>query len=172
MGTIKTVKGDITTQRVDAIVNAANERLLQGGGVCGAIFAAAGARKLQKACDAIGYCATGDAVITEGFELPASYIIHTVGPVWHGGESGEEAKLASCYTRSLEIAETKGLKTVAFPSISTGIFGYPVEKAAKTAVKAVKDYVKDKDMEVLWVLFDEDTKKVYDEVLGEIESIR
>lgn len=166
MGTIKTVKGDITIQRVDAIVNAANERLLQGGGVCGAIFAAAGARKLQKACDAIGYCATGDAVITEGFELPASYIIHTVGPVWHGGESGEEAKLASCYTRSLEIAETKGLKTVAFPSISTGIFGYPVEKAAKTAVKAVRDYVKDKDMEVIWVLFDEETKKVYDEVLG------
>lgn len=167
MGTIKTVKGDITIQRVDAIVNAANERLLQGGGVCGAIFAAAGARKLQKACDAIGYCATGDAVITEGFELPASYIIHTVGPVWHGGESGEEAKLASCYTRSLEIAETKGLKTVAFPSISTGIFSYPVEKAAKTAVKAVKEYVKDKDMEVLWVLFDDETKKVYDEMLGE-----
>lgn len=167
MGTIKTVKGDITTQRVDAIVNAANERLMQGGGVCGAIFAAAGARKLQKACDAIGYCATGDAVITEGFELPANYIIHTVGPVWHGGESGEEAKLASCYTRSLEMAETKGLKTVAFPSISTGIFGYPVEKAAKTAVKAVKEYVKAKDMEVLWVLFDEDTKKVYDEMLGE-----
>lgn len=166
MGTIKTVKGDITTQRVDAIVNAANERLLQGGGVCGAIFAAAGARKLQKACDAIGYCATGDAVITEGFELPASYIIHTVGPVWHGGEAGEEAKLASCYTRSLEIAETKGLKTVAFPSISTGIFGYPTEKAAKTAAKAVRDYVKDKDMEVIWVLFDEETKKVYDEVLG------
>lgn len=172
MGTIKTVKGDITTQRVDAIVNAANERLLQGGGVCGAIFAAAGARKLQKACDAIGYCATGDAIITEGFELPASYIIHTVGPVWHGGESGEEAKLASCYTRSLKVAETKGLKTVAFPSISTGIFGYPVEKAAKTAVKAVRDYVKDKDMEVIWVLFDDKTKKVYDEVLGEIESIR
>lgn len=167
MGTIKTVKGDITIQRVDAIVNAANERLLQGGGVCGAIFAAAGARKLQKACDAIGYCATGDAVITEGFELPASYIIHTVGPVWHGGESGEEAKLASCYTRSLEIAETKGLKTVAFPSISTGIFGYPVEKAAKIAVKTVKDYVKDKDMEIIWVLFDDETKKVYDEVLGE-----
>ena len=167
MGTIKTVKGDITTQRVDAIVNAANERLMQGGGVCGAIFAAAGARKLQKACDTIGYCATGDAVITEGFELPASYIIHTVGPVWHGGESGEEAKLASCYTRSLEVAESKDLKTVAFPSISTGIFGYPVEKAAKTAVKAVKDYVKDKDINVLWVLFDEDTKKVYDEVLGE-----
>ena len=167
MGTIKTVKGDITTQRADAIVNAANERLLQGGGVCGAIFAAAGARKLQKACDAIGYCATGDAVITEGFELPASYIIHTVGPVWHGGESGEEAKLASCYTRSLEVAEAKGIKTVAFPSISTGIFGYPAEKAAQTAVKAVKDYVKDKDMEVLWVLFDEETKKVYDQVLGE-----
>lgn len=167
MGTIKTVKGDITTQRVDAIVNAANERLLQGGGVCGAIFAAAGARKLQKACDAIGYCATGDAVITEGFELPASYIIHTVGPVWHGGESGEEAKLASCYTRSLEMAETKGLKTVAFPSISTGIFGYPAEKAAQTAVKAVKEYLKDKDISVLWVLFDEETKKVYDEVLGE-----
>lgn len=172
MGTIKTVKGDITTQRVDAIVNAANERLLQGGGVCGAIFAAAGARKLQKACDAIGYCATGDAVITEGFELPASYIIHTVGPVWHGGESGEEAKLASCYTRSLEVAETKGLRTVAFPSISTGIFGYPVEKAAKTAVKAVKDYVKDKDINVLWVLFDDETKRIYDRALGEIESIR
>lgn len=172
MGTIKTVKGDITTQRVDAIVNAANERLMQGGGVCGAIFAAAGARKLQKACDAIGYCATGDAVITEGFELPASYIIHTVGPVWHGGESGEEAKLASCYTRSLEVAEAKGLKTVAFPSISTGIFGYPVEKAAKTAVKAVKEYVKDKDINVLWVLFDDETKRIYDRALGEIESIR
>lgn len=167
MGTIKTVKGDITTQGVDAIVNAANERLLQGGGVCGAIFAAAGTRKLQKACDAVGYCATGDAVITEGFELPASHIIHTVGPVWHGGESGEEAKLASCYTRSLEMAETKGLKTVAFPSISTGIFGYPVEKAAKTAVKAVKEYLKDKDINVLWVLFDEETKKVYDEMLRE-----
>lgn len=167
MGTIKTVKGDITTQRVDAIVNAANEKLMRGGGVCGAIFAAAGAAKLQKACDAIGYCATGDAVITEGFDLPASYIIHTAGPVWHGGEAGEEAKLASCYTRSLEVAETKGLKTVAFPSISTGIFGYPTEKAAKTAVKTVRDYVKDKDTEVLWVLFDDETKKVYDEVLGE-----
>lgn len=166
MGTIKTVRGDITNQKVDAIVNAANERLMRGGGVCGAIFSAAGAEKLKKACDAIGYCATGDAVITEGFDLPAIYIIHTVGPVWHGGEAGEEEKLASCYARSLEVAESKGLKTVAFPSISTGIFGYPVEKAAKTAVKAVRDYVKDKDIEVIWVLFDEETKKVYDEVLG------
>lgn len=167
MGNIKTIQGDITTQKVDAIVNAANEQLMRGGGVCGAIFAAAGAEKLQKACDAIGHCATGDAVITEGFNLSASHIIHTVGPVWHGGKSGEEGKLRSCYIRSLEVAETKRLKTVAFPSISTGIFGYPTEKAAQTAVKAVKEYLKDKDINVLWVLFDEETKKIYDRVLGE-----
>lgn len=168
MKNIETRLGDITTVKADAIVNAANEALQCGGGVCGAIYRAAGAEKLRKACSAIGHCDTGDAVLTEGFELPADYIIHTVGPVWYGGERGEAELLASCYKRSLEIAEEKGLRTIAFPSISTGIFGYPVERAADVAVKTVKEFLKDReDMRVIWVLFDEQTKRIYDAALGE-----
>lgn len=164
-GTITMLLGDLTTTKADAIVNAANERLLRGGGVCGAIFRAAGGA-LDEACGEIGYCATGDAVITPGFDLPADYIIHTVGPVWQGGEKNEPALLASCYDKSLALAEKNGLKSIAFPSISTGIFGYPTEKAAKIAVERALAFVEDHDMDVMWVLFDEKTKAIYDEALA------
>lgn len=132
---------DITTLRMDAIVNAANPALQAGGGVCGAIFAAAGRAELQAACDAIGGCATGDAVITPGFRLPARCIIHTVGPVWRGGNHGEEALLASCYRRSLEVAAANGLRSVAFPLISAGTYGYPREQALAVARRAVNAFL-------------------------------
>ena len=122
---IEAVRGDITGERVDAIVNAANDALRRGGGVCGAIFAAAGP-ELDAACAAIGSCATGDAVVTPGFSLPARWIVHTVGPVWHGGDRDEPALLASCYRRSIEVAgSVRGATWIAFPAISTGIYGYP-----------------------------------------------
>jgi len=133
---IEAVEGDITTAGVDAIVNAANSALRRGGGVCGAIFAAAGP-ELDRACAAIGGCATGDAVVTPGFELPARWIVHTVGPVWHGGESGEAELLASCYRRSLVTAADAGAASIAFPAISTGIYGYPMRDAAEIAGNAI-----------------------------------
>ena len=123
------VRGDITRIRADAIVNAANTALQRGGGVCGAIFEGAGAAELQKECDAIGGCRTGDAVITSGCGLPARFIIHTVGPVWQGGSRGEQAQLENCYHHSLELAKKHMLKSVAFPLISSGIFGYPRDQA-------------------------------------------
>lgn len=166
LGTITMVLGDLTKAKADVIVNAANEHLLRGGGVCGAIFRAAG-DELDEACGEIGYCATGDAVITPGFDLYADYIIHTVGPVWHGGEGNEAALLASCYDKSLALAEKHGLKCIAFPSISTGIFGYPTEKAAKIAVARALGFVEDHAMDVMWVLFDEKTKAIYDGALAE-----
>jgi len=126
---IQAAQGDITTEHVDAIVNAANTGLRRGGGVCGAIFAAAGP-ELDVACAAIGGCATGDAVVTPGFALPARWIVHTVGPVWHGGDADEPALLASCYRRSLEVAAQHSLISLAFPAISTGVYGYPSAEAA------------------------------------------
>jgi O-acetyl-ADP-ribose deacetylase (regulator of RNase III) len=134
---IEAVQGDITTASVDAIVNAANSALQRGGGVCGAIFAAAGP-ELDRACAAIGGCATGDAVVTPGFALPARWIVHTVGPVWHGGGSGEPELLASCYRRSLAVAHGAGATSIAFPAISTGIFGYPARDAAEIAVETLR----------------------------------
>ena len=119
------VRNDITKMSVDAVVNAANPALQQGGGVCGAIFAAAGPKQLQAACDAIGRCETGEAVITSGYGLPARYIIHTAGPIWQGGNAGEERLLKSCYLSSLRLAERHGCESVAFPLISSGIYGYP-----------------------------------------------
>jgi O-acetyl-ADP-ribose deacetylase (regulator of RNase III) len=138
--TLTVVEDDITRLAVDAIVNAANERLLAGGGVCGAIFRAAGPG-LAEACARVAPCPTGDARLTPGFALPARFIIHAVGPVWHGGGADEDALLAACYRRALEIAAEHGLARIAFPAISTGIYGFPPERAAPVAVGTVREAV-------------------------------
>ena len=148
------LKKDITKVKADVIVNAANERLLAGSGVCGAIFAAAGPVELTQACQGIGYCATGDAVITPGFSLPAKYIIHTVGPVWHGGNENEEELLYNCYQNSLELAAANDLKSIAFPLISSGIFGYPKDKALAVALRAFNDFLGTHNMVVYLVVLD------------------
>jgi O-acetyl-ADP-ribose deacetylase (regulator of RNase III) len=134
---LEAAQGDITHERVDAIVNAANAQLAGGGGVDGAIHRAAGAAQLHAACRVLGGCPPGDAVVTDGFDLPARFIIHTVGPVWHGGGSGEADTLASCYRSSLRLADDVGAATVAFPAISTGVYGYPPDLAAALAVTTV-----------------------------------
>ena len=133
--------GDITRMNVTAIVNAANERLAPGGGVCGAIFRAAGAGLVDE-CQAYDGCPTGEARITGGYNLPAEWIVHAVGPVWHGGGEGEAELLANCYRNALKIASDYGMASIAFPAISTGIFGYPPDKAAKVAVAVCRDHAK------------------------------
>jgi O-acetyl-ADP-ribose deacetylase (regulator of RNase III) len=161
--TVEAIQGDITRERVDAIVNAANGELRRGGGVCGAIFAAAGP-ELDAACAAIGQCDTGDAVVTPGFDLPARWIVHTVGPVWHGGGQDEPALLASCYRRSIEVAAAAGARSLAFPAISTGIFGYPARAAAEIAVATVTEHGDALDA-VMLVAFDQATLDLYRELL-------
>jgi O-acetyl-ADP-ribose deacetylase len=164
---IRTVRADITTLTVDAIVNAANESLLGGGGVDGAINRAAGPALLT-AGRALGGCETGEAKITPGFRLPAKYVIHTVGPVWSGGDHGEAALLASCYRRSLELAVEHAVQSIAFPSISTGAYGFPIEDAAPTAVKTVREFLvaTDLTMDVTFCCFSVSDLAFYRAVLS------
>lgn len=138
-GTLRIRKQSITEMDVDCIVNAANSQLRHGGGVCGAIFAAAGARELQAACDALGHCPTGEAVITPGFKLKAKYIVHAVGPIWQGGNYNEEKLLYRCYQNAMEVACAKGCRSIAFPLISSGIYGYPVKEAWRVVIKAIQE---------------------------------
>lgn len=161
------IQGDITRVTADAIVNAANTSLLGGGGVDGAIHRAAGPKLLEE-CRTLNGCKTGQAKITKGYRLPAEYVIHTPGPVWNGGRKNEEQLLKSCYESCLELAAEHGCRTVAFPSISTGIYRFPLEKASVIAVKAILTFLKTHpDMEVQMVCFDETTLQYYQKALEE-----
>jgi O-acetyl-ADP-ribose deacetylase (regulator of RNase III) len=163
---LQIIRGDITTCAVDAIVNAANTSLLGGGGVDGAIHRAAGPELLEE-CRSLNGCKTGEAKITKGYGLPARYVIHTPGPVWHGGKQNEPKLLASCYENSLRLAEINRCRTVAFPSISTGVYRFPLELAAPIAVGAILAFLeRSKEVdEVFMVCFDERTKAAYDDAL-------
>ena len=169
MGKIQIILGDITKQSSDAIVNAANCSLLGGGGVDGAIHRAAGPELLAE-CRTLQGCETGKAKITKGYRLPAKYVIHTPGPVWHGGAHGEAQLLASCYRSCLELAREYGCKSVDFPSISTGVYRFPLEKAADIALGAIADFLKTTpEIErVRMVCFDEKTKAFYDRALAQL----
>ncbi|NLM11523.1 MAG: O-acetyl-ADP-ribose deacetylase [Clostridiaceae bacterium] len=169
MERIKIISGDITKIEADAIVNAANKTLLGGGGVDGAIHRAAGPELLEE-CRRLNGCETGQAKITKGYELPAKYVIHTVGPIWHGGEHNEDHLLASCYRNSLNLAVENRIKTIAFPSISTGAYRFPVKRAAGIAIKEIAGFLKENSSidQVFMVCFDNKTKDAYQEALAEI----
>nr|WP_320023931.1 macro domain-containing protein [uncultured Acetobacterium sp.] len=164
------IRNDITKMPVDIIVNAANTGLKMGGGVCGAIFAAAGADKLQAECDQIGGCAVGEAVITEGYRLPAKKIIHTVGPVWQGGGANEAKLLHQAYTNSLNLALKQDCKSIAFPLISSGIYGYPKDQALKIAVVAISEFLLEYEMMVYLVVFDKKAFAFSEKLFADIEK--
>jgi len=162
------VRQDITIMQVDAIVNAANTQLAMGGGVCGAIFRAAGASELQEACDRLAPIQTGDAVITPGFRLPARYIIHTAGPVYRDGKSGEAEQLRASYLNSLKRAVENQCESIAFPLISSGIYGYPKGEALQVASSAIQDFLSDHDLEVYLAVFDKASFVISEKLLGEV----
>lgn len=166
---IEIVKSDITKLKVDAIVNAANSSLLGGGGVDGAIHRSAGPELLTE-CKALNGCKTGEAKITKGYNLPAKFVIHTFGPVWNGGNNNEDELLRNCYLNSLKLAIQNQIKTLAFPAISTGVYRFPLERAAKIAIKAVKDFLSNDDSleKVIFVCFDENTETIYKRALSNI----
>jgi O-acetyl-ADP-ribose deacetylase len=168
-GRIEVLEGDITRLAVDAIVNAANESLLAGGGVSGAIHRAAGPG-LEAECLTIGWCEVGEAKITGGYNLPARHIIHTVGPVWEGGEYGEAELLARCYRNSLALAAEHGVRTIAFPAVSTGLYGYPLEEATRMAVREAVDGLQHHPQieQVIFACFDARTEQVYRDVAAEL----
>lgn len=163
---MRVVQGDITTLTVDAIVNAANAQLAPGGGVCGAIHGAAGP-ELAATCRQLGGCPPGDARITDGYRLRAKHVIHAVGPIWQGGRSGEDELLASCYRRSLELAAAHGLTSVAFPAISTGIYGFPPERAATVAIGAVAAFLaQTPGLEVTFCCFSRESADLHERALA------
>lgn len=169
---IKLIQGDITKQHVDAVVNAANSSLMGGGGVDGAIHRAGGKQILDGCMDIInrqGRCKTGEAVITTGGKLPARYVIHTVGPVWNGGHKNEPETLANCYKNSLQLAVENGIKTIAFPNISTGIYHYPKAEAAEVAINIVSEFLDNNDSinEVVFVCFDAENFELYQNLLAQ-----
>ena len=170
---IVVIQGDITKQAVDAIVNAANASLLGGGGVDGAIHRAAGPQLLEE-CRKLGGCATGEAKITLGYKLPAKWVIHTVGPVWRGGNNGEDELLGHCYRNSLALAEKNGIRTIAFPSISTGAYGFPMARAAAIAVRETKAFLESSESveRVLLVCFGREPEEVYQTALANICEVR
>src|SRR5881398_1692726 len=173
MPQLEAVQGDITQQAVDAIVNAANTTLLGGGGVDGAIHRAAGP-ELFGECRTLGGCKAGEAKITRGYRLPARFVIHTVGPIWRGGNRGEPETLANCYRNSLQVAVENGIKTLAFPAISCGAYGYPIEEAAKIAVKTTREFLANDSIieKVIFALFSEDLYQAYQIIVAALYERR
>ncbi len=164
------IRNDITKLEVEAIVNAANSNLRAGGGVCGAIFSAAGAEKMQSACNKIGYCAIGEAVITNGYNLKAKYVIHTVGPIYGQDPKNEQTQLYSCYKNSLELAREKHIESIAFPLISSGIYGYPKTEAIKIATRAIKDFLSQNEMEIYLAVYDKKSFQISEKLFSDVQS--